>query len=321
MLKLFSKERNHINNKFFSINVTNVCNLSCGGCNQLCGLYPKEKNWFIKLEQLELAISCLRDYIKKNWNRKEYPNKNKFCGIYGGEPTIHPEFDKIIKILNKNEDIPFCIYTNGRTFKHHMEFIDLSFEYGKEIMAQTMNLNLPKTSKYEVLHQFHTHEKNIAYRIDFKTKENTRKFVPSLCAPCDVQSESMTKSEYVYQAQKVCYQWNNCEHVIYNGKAYVCHLAAAMDHMFYDGQNGWDIKINSSPFDKTKKQINDQLLNFCYRCGYNLHKGMKGFEESTNSNQYTLDDTLVTITNYTKDINKSSNIKCLNVHQKIHNKH
>lgn len=314
MLKIKIKKSEtelHLNNKFYSINVTNACNLTCGGCNQLCGLFPKEKIWFISLNQLEKSILGFIEYKKQNWGRSDYKEENKFCGLYGGEPTIHPQFDKIIEILYSYEDMPFCIYTNGRTFKNEMNLVDLTLPTSREISAQTMSIKMKRESKFEVLHQFHTHEKNVAYRIDFKDKDFRSKFAPSLCAPCDWQDQNKSRKEYVEQAKKVCYQWKNCEHSIYNGKAYACHLAAAMDHMFYESKYGWELKQGENPFDKTEKQINQQLENFCYRCGYNLDKGLVGFENKFKMNQYANKKTLTTKTNSIA----SSNIELLPIIQ------
>jgi organic radical activating enzyme len=292
-----SEESLKLNNKFFSINITNVCNLSCGGCNQLCGLYPKEKNWFLTMEELEASILAFKHYISENWSRKDYPEQSKFCGLYGGEPTLHPEFKKILEILYSNYDLPFCIYTNGRTFQKEMGMVDLGLSTGMEISEQTMKLRMTRASDFKVLHQFHTHERNVAYRIDFKTKDIDRKFVPCLCAPCDWDRSKMTKMDYVKQAKNVCYQWNNCENSVYKGKAYACHMAASMDHMYNNGENGWQLEKGKNPFNKTKEEIDQQLSNFCYRCGYNLRKGMKGFEESTGTAQYAQNKTLVSKTN------------------------
>lgn len=271
----------------------------------MCGLYPKDKNWFLSLDELNRSISAFRHYISDNWFRKDYPPKNKFCGLYGGEPTLHPQFEKILGILYENEDLPFCIYTNGRTFQEEMKMVDLKLHTGREISEQTMKLKMVRTSKFKVLHQFHTHEKNVAYRIDFKNKDMTRQFVPCLCAPCDWNNSEMTKMDYVAQAKKVCYQWNNCESSIYKGKAYACHLAAAMDHMFNEGKNGWVLEEGKNPFRKTQEEIDEQLSNFCHRCGYNLNKGMKGFEDSVGTIQYMHKETLVTETNRSPHLDAS----------------
>jgi MoaA/NifB/PqqE/SkfB family radical SAM enzyme len=309
--KIKSESEIKLNNKFYSINVTNACNLACGGCNQLCGLFPKEKIWFISLDQLKNSINGFIEYKKHNWHRSDYKDENKFCGLYGGEPTIHPEFNEILNILYSYEDLPFCIYTNGRTFKREMDLIDITVHTSREISSQTMKLNMNRQSSFKVLHQFHTHEKNVAYRIDFKNKDFRSKFSPTLCAPCDWQDSNKSKAQYVEQAKKVCYQWNNCEHSIYNGKAYACHLAAAMDFMFYESSHGWDLQEGKNPFDKNDQEINKQLENFCYRCGYNLDKGLNGFEDFSGVNQYAHKKTLATKTN----LLNSSNIKFLPVIQ------
>lgn len=302
MIKIKSNSELHINNKFYSINITNACNLSCGGCNQLCGLFPKEKIWFISINQLKDSIEGFIEYKKQNWNRSDYKEENKFCGLYGGEPTIHPKFQEILEILYSYEEMPFCIYTNGRTFKKEMNLIDITVHTSREISYQTMKLDMKRESKFKVLHQFHTHEKNVAYRIDFKNQDFRSKFNPVLCAPFDIDPNK-SKKQYVEQAKKVCYQWNNCEHSIYNGKAYACHLAAAMDHMFYNSVNGWDLEKGKNPFDKSEKKINKQLENFCYRCGYNLDEGLEGFEKKFELNQYAHQKTLATKTNSIDNLN------------------
>ena len=84
------------------ITITNVCNLHCGGCSQLCGHFEKEQLWFIDLDQLKTNIETMGKYIsKKIW-------------IFGGEPTLHPKFNEIKEILYSYEDYNFIIFYNGR---------------------------------------------------------------------------------------------------------------------------------------------------------------------------------------------------------------
>jgi organic radical activating enzyme len=301
MIKFLEDEdHKHLNNKMFSIHITNVCNLSCGGCDQFCGYFEKNKNWFIEISELVDNIQCFIQYAKQNWEKKDFPEEDKVCLLYGGEPTLHPKFEEIIKILKTFPDYAFCIYTNGRTFLNHFKNIDTTVQTCREVSRQVYLLDsLPKNgySKFKkIFERFHCHEDNIAYRIDYKTKEFRTMFAPVLCAPCDIDKNKLDKNEYVNRAKKNCYQWNQCECAVYKNKAYACHVAASMDYMFFNGSHGWDIDKKINPFNKSKKEIDKQLSNFCYRCGYNIN--LKEFEEKMQINQYTHKGTLVTKTNF-----------------------
>ena len=290
----------HLNNKMFAIHVLNFCTLSCGGCDQFCGYFNKKKNWVISLDELNKAIEVFKDY-RKNWKYKSFPASNKIVLIYGGEPTLHPQFDAILDCLYSNPDIPFVIYTNGRTFVRELKDVDLEVSQ-KNISRQVYHHpNLPKTgyAKYrEIFRFYHTHEKNVAYRIDLKNSQVRDMFIPTLCAPCDLQQANQGWSA----AKKRCYKWQQCENAIYKGRAYVCNVAAAMDLMFYEGKYGWAVG-NSNPFEKTAKQIAEQMQHFCHRCGYNFQGNLEGFDEITEKTQYIHKGSLITKTNY-RDIDK-----------------
>jgi organic radical activating enzyme len=106
----------HLNNKLATITVTNVCTNNCGGCNQLCGKF--DKTWFISPTTFEKSIKSLIEYSKENWVRPDFPSINKFFCIFGGEPTIHPDWETLLKIMQTYEEYPFVIYTNGYSFKN-----------------------------------------------------------------------------------------------------------------------------------------------------------------------------------------------------------
>lgn len=43
----------------------------------------------------------------------QYMNTS-FIGIFGGEPTLHPEFDKVLDLLLEYPQYRFMVFTNGR---------------------------------------------------------------------------------------------------------------------------------------------------------------------------------------------------------------
>lgn len=215
----------HLMSKQVNILVTNICNLSCGGCSQQCGYIPKEKLWNIPLSQLEWNIDLLIDCRKGNPGR---------IGLFGGEPTLHPEFDDMIDLLLSYEHQGFQVYTNGR---------ELGSERTKD-------------------------RKNVSFRVDFKDRNTRRCFVPTQVAPKDVM-EVPDNRFYWEKAKKDCHMWKNCCCIIYNNRAYFCEAPAAWDIM-NEENHGWPLRWGEDPFSKTDAQIAQQADNFCYRCGWCL---------------------------------------------------
>ena len=74
-----------------NILLTNICNRSCPYCfakGKLISEKPLLRS-YIQLKDLKIIIN----FLKKS--------KQNTAGILGGEPTLHPEFKKIITILIK----------------------------------------------------------------------------------------------------------------------------------------------------------------------------------------------------------------------------
>lgn len=216
------KYNNFILNKQINILITNVCNLSCGGCSQHCGYIQKEKLWNISIDQLKWNIELLIDC----------KGKIEKIGIFGGEPTIHPEYEKILEMLKNFKEIKFQIFTNG-------------------------------IKKYQ-------DKWNHYYSPVYKDKNSEKVFTPTSVAPMDILKVD-DKTFYWEKAQKDCFMYNFCCSIIYNNKAYFCEPAAAWDIMTGEN-NGWDLKWGEDPFKRTDDEIEKQALNFCYRCGWCFNK-------------------------------------------------
>src|SRR5678815_4447941 len=72
------------------IHITRVCNLSCTHCTQ--GSNFGGKPVLMTLENFEIAVKSLRNY-------------SGVVGVFGGNPTMHPQFAQICQILS--EHIPW----------------------------------------------------------------------------------------------------------------------------------------------------------------------------------------------------------------------
>jgi organic radical activating enzyme len=233
----------HLFKKPINILITNICNLSCGGCSQQCGYIPKEKIWNIPLEQLKWNLDLLVDVRK---------NKLNMVGIFGGEPTLHPEYKKILDLISNYKRTTFVIFTNGRDFD--------KINY-KKVQSHLNDYSLKDYS-------------NIIWKIDFKDKNSIyggigQTFLPTQVAAMDIL-KIKNKNFYWEKAQKQCVMWDRCWCIIYNNKAYFCEIAASFDMMNNESSYGWPLVWGVDPFLRTEEEIAKQANNFCYRCGWCL---------------------------------------------------
>jgi len=102
---------------FIEIDITEQCNLSCNACSRCCDKFKSNKHIDIKIVRQFVKESIVLNY------------KWKSIKILGGEPTLHPELDKIIKILYEyklfNVDCLISILSNGVIKRNYPDwFID-----------------------------------------------------------------------------------------------------------------------------------------------------------------------------------------------------
>lgn len=76
----------------FQINITYACNMSCDMCIQLQDVLTWENPMHIDIEDLKLAASIL----------KEHNVEVIMPRVTGGEPTMHPEYEKCIQTIVDN---------------------------------------------------------------------------------------------------------------------------------------------------------------------------------------------------------------------------
>ena len=212
--------------------------MSCGGCSQLCGNFDKDQLWFMSVDEIRKAIDVMGKYV------------NKTIWIFGGEPTIHPQFSEIKNLLYSYDGkYDFIIFTNGRLHPNQPTSLDANHPERQGAWAPD--------------------RLNVRYLIDFKERYGKdgsldKFFNPTLVAPIDVL-KIKNKRYYWEEAKKHCVCWNKCGTTIYNNRAYICEVAGAFDTISGEN-NGWDVVPGENPFDKTDEEIALQAEKFCYRC-------------------------------------------------------
>jgi hypothetical protein len=226
----------HLNHKSIHILITNICNLACGGCHQHCGRIPKEKLFFIDLEELTWVI----DWIIAHTQAKR-------IGIFGGEPSIHPKYEEILDLF--------------RSYKEKAQFVIFTNNYLKQVEPQSgPQMFFPKG------------EDNIVYWVSPKDNPDFR-FEPTLVAPIDIYGEQ-DKEFYWNLAKANCHQWNHCHCLIMHKRAYICETAGGMDNMTGEN-NGWELKWGEKSYDRSEEEIRAQASHFCHRCAWCLPADIK----------------------------------------------
>lgn len=216
-----------LKNKRVNIVVTNHCNLSCGSCHQLCSLfqtYQPSKLWNIPIEQLDYDIKVLTH--SKGTNPPS-------IGIFGGEPTLHPEWEEILNVVKKHHTTQFDVWTNNTQPDHLVPIPNIRYRLG---------------NKKDTMHR------------------------ATLVAACDVYQRS-DKNFYWNIAHDSCRMWRSCRSVIYDNRAYLCEPAAAFDRLTlgaaqWEQSKGWKVVIGVNPLDQSTNAIAAQGKEFCYRCGF-----------------------------------------------------
>jgi len=88
-----------------SIEITTTCNLHCFNCGRACS--QAQSNEFMSIKQIE---SFIDESIQLKWNWK-------MIALLGGEPTLHPDFFKILNIIKRYKafkpDCKVLLVTNG----------------------------------------------------------------------------------------------------------------------------------------------------------------------------------------------------------------
>lgn len=111
---------------------------------------------------------------------------------------------------------------------------------------------------------------NHSYSIVKKDRNSSLNFQPTSVAPQDVIKID-NKRFYWEKAQKDCDMYNKYCSIIYNNRAYFCEPAAAWDVMTGE-DHGWPLKWGEDPFLRTFEEVDEQAVNFCYRCGWCFSK-------------------------------------------------
>lgn len=203
------------------IDITYKCNLKCLGCNRSCTQAPtNEAVEFSDIEQFveESVIT------NKKW---------ELINILGGEPTLHPKFEKIIEYIHDE-------YIIKKSPKTILQVVSNGYN------EKSRNLCDDIRSKYE----------NV--RIDYgsyKTERVVEYFSAFNDAPID--DKKFKDSDF----KKGCWVTSYCGIGLNKNGYYACAVAGGIDRIFQKNMSIPKLK------EVTISKLEQQLYEFCRYCG------------------------------------------------------
>lgn len=201
--------------KIIQIEITNACNIGCSNCTRFIGHHSKP--FYMDLGTVAKAIRSLEGY----------PGR---VGIMGGEPTLHPQFPEICKLVREliPERRKRGFWTSGYKWKEYKGIIDETFD--------------PDI----IIYNEHKDKQVGAHQ-------------PLLLAAEDILDDK----ELMWRLIGNCWvQWRWAASITPKG-GFFCEVAAAAD-MLFNGPGGYPLE--KGWWNKNPNEFSDQVKRYCSKC-------------------------------------------------------
>ena len=220
------------------LDITNACPRRCSNCTRFCG--HQVKPFFMDYETFERAVDSMAGF-------------RGVVGIMGGEPTIHPEFDKFVRYYRDHigyNDYSTACYRPAGNFGKHIE-----------VNSYQINYNNQRGLFTSVTPHYYRHFELIQDTFGFQ-------LVNDHSNPSMHQTHMATRKELGIPDEEWtrlrdrCWIQNLWSAAITPKGAFFCEVAAAMDATL-GGPGGW--KIEPGWWKRTPADFADQL-HWCELC-------------------------------------------------------
>ncbi len=229
--------------KTIQVELTNACVHSCSNCTRFCGHHKKP--FYMEWETFKTAIDSL-----ENWPR--------IVGIMGGEPTLHPQFERYVNYAYEKHPMQYEIGGGAHPTKSLSKYLIDANAIKSGPLNKFKGLGLWST----VTEKYYKHYELIQDKFIFQC-------INDHTASSRHQPWLMSRKEFGITDEEWIPMRNNCWwHRTLNSPsitpkgAFFCEVAAAMD-MLFDGPGGWKVEKDwwKRDFDDYKDQ-----LHWCELC-------------------------------------------------------
>ncbi len=240
--------------EFIQIDITNACNMRCSNCTRFCGNHAKP--FFMDFDTFKRAVDSMDGF-------------DGVTGIIGGEPTLHPEFERFAGYLREKFGKPSgsdALLYPQKDFIHSIHEREFDSEVirkradGSQFMKKHgvglwSNMSGTYRKYYEVIQD--------TFSVEYLNDHlNPSYHQPGLFSRKDL---NIPDDEWIKIRDK-CWIQNTWSATITPKGAFFCEVAGALD-MLFDGPGGW--KIEPGWWKRTPEDFKDQL-HWCDICGFAL---------------------------------------------------
>jgi hypothetical protein len=203
--------------KVIQIEITNACPKRCSNCTRFCG-HHKEP-FFMDFETFQQAVDSMRGF-------------KGIVGIMGGEPTIHPQFEKFVRYYREHigyDDFSTACYEPTADFVKHILANAYNVDYSNQRGLWT-SVNPRYYDHFELI------QDTFGYQL---VNDHTH---PSMheTMMCTRKELGVADDEWV-KLRDNCWVQNLWSASITPKGAFYCEIAAAMDATL-GGPGGWKIE-------------------------------------------------------------------------------
>jgi len=237
--------------RIIEIDITNACDKRCSNCTRLCGHHKKP--YFMDFDTFKRAVDSLDGYLG-------------IRSMMGGEPTLHPEFERFIRYLGSKfppRKSPMIypqkdfIKAKHRAELDNFQNINDGVTERVDIVGGGMFSNMGRTYKkyYEVINDI----------LPFQGLNDHLNPIYHQSALITRKDLGIPDDEW-YKLRDACWLQNEWSAGITPKGAFFCEVAGVLD-MLFDGPGGW--AIEPGWWKREPKNFGDQL-HWCEMCGFAL---------------------------------------------------
>jgi len=226
------------------IDISNKCGLKCSNCTRLIAHQPKRED--MALENFERAVKSM-----EGWNAP-----NRVLGVIGGEPTLHPDFERISRRFAELWGGPAT--ANGRE-----PIADINAFATQRLFDRSNGRGL-WTSLGEGFYRHYETIMDVYGHWNTNTHETAGRHQALLITREDYQAQTGMSDEQWQSNRDDCWVQRMWSGTINDRGAYFCEVAGSIDRLLFEGRHAWPVE--QGWWERTPADFGAQL-NLCNYCG------------------------------------------------------
>ncbi len=240
--------------KIIMIDITNACVLACSNCTRMCGHH--EKTFMMDFDTFKRAVDSLEGF-------------QGTVGLIGGEPTLHPEFERFALYLQSKYP-KICGEGSDPAMLHPVtDFMktiqDLGLKYTKNNKSDGCdNARVPVPGLFSVAGESYLKHYELI-QDTFKRQGLNNHGSEMFHQPAMVARKDLgIPDDQWLELRDNCWLQNSWSASITPKGAFFCEIAASLD-MLLHGPGGWPLEKDW--WKRKPEEFGDQL-QWCELCGF-----------------------------------------------------